>query len=130
MRILIANVDKVLVEYRSSHWRRFIKKCLWKCRKFHWKKSVLESVCNNFFKNRLKHRCFLVKYSKILSPIFEEHLSVNDCFWEYFKRSYWTPPQGFCILMNVYRLFKFLPWTVYPSMLHFNKSKAMLLPYI
>ena len=33
-------------------------------------------------------------------------MSVNDCFWEYYKKSYWTPLQGFCILMNVYRLFK------------------------
>ena len=26
---------------------------------------------------------------------------------EYFKWSCWTPQQGLCILMNIYRLFKF-----------------------
>ena len=32
---------------------------------------------------------------------------MNDCLWEYFKKNYWTPPQGFYILINVYRFFKF-----------------------
>ena len=51
-----------------------------------------------------------------MSTYFEEHLSVNDCLWGggggystgaiklVWKKS---PPEGFCILMNVYILFKF-----------------------
>ena len=35
------------------------------------------------------------------------YVFLNVFFWEYFKRSYWTLPQRLCILMNIYRLFKF-----------------------
>ena len=60
---------------------------------------------------------------------FEEHLSVNGCFWEYFKRSYWTLPQGLYILMLLDFPY-FLLWAVYPSMVHFNKSWVMYLYYV
>ena len=48
----------------------------------------------------LQHRCFTVKFLKILRTPVLKTRCVNDCFCE--------SPQGFRILMNIYRLFKFL----------------------
>ena len=36
----------------------------------------------------------------MLSAPILKNVYVNDWFWENFKRSYQSPPQGFCILMN------------------------------
>ena len=58
-----------------------------KFRKFHWKTSVLESICNkvaglkacNFIKKRLQHTCFPLKYAKFLrTPILKN--ICDDCF--------------------------------------------------
>ena len=46
---------------------------------------------------------FSCEYCEIFkNGFFKEHL-----WWLLLKRSYWTPPQGFCILMNVYEFFRF-----------------------
>ena len=95
MRILKVNIDKVLKEYRSSHRRRCsIKKVFLKI----LQTSQEKNLCWSLFLIKL---CFSEKFAKNLRT------SVNDCFWQYFERSYWIPPQGFCILRNINRLLKF-----------------------
>ena len=103
MRILKVNIDKVLKECRSSHRRRCsIKKVFLKILQTSQEKNLCWSLfLIKFIKKGLQHRYFSVKFAKNLRT------SVNDCFWQYFERSYWIPPQGFCILRNTYRLFKF-----------------------
>ena len=59
---------------RSSHWRCSVKKGVLKFRKFHRKTPVLDSLLNkvtdfqacNFIKMGLQHRCFPVKFAKVL----------------------------------------------------------------
>ena len=122
MSILIANIDKVLTDYKSSppkevFYKNFARKNL--C----WRLFLIKSV-----KKWLQHMFFGEICENFLSTYFEEHLE-NGCFWQYFKRSYWAPPQGFFILMFI-NLSNFLLWAVYPSMVDSNKSWAMHLHYI
>ena len=55
-------------------------RCFWKFRKFHRKISVLETILNKvagsqLYYKRLQHKCFPVKFVKILrTPFFTEHL--------------------------------------------------------
>ena len=82
------------------------------------KKTFLKKLAN-FTGKHLRWSLLLVKLSKRNSNIdvfsekfaeFSKHLvwitSMSYCFW-YFKRSYWNPPQEFCILIHVYIRFKY-----------------------
>ena len=52
MRTLIANIDKVLTEYRSNHQRGVSeRKVLYKFCKFHREAPVLESLFSTYFEN-------------------------------------------------------------------------------
>ena len=108
MRILIANTDKVLAEYRNSYKRRcsIIKDFLKTFTNYTGKNLCWSLLLIKFIKKRLQHNCFLVKFAKYFTTPFWRK-PVNDYFWEYFKRSYWTPPQGVCIWIKLYRLSKF-----------------------
>ena len=59
---------------------------------------------------------FLWNIAKFLRTAF----CIKQIWWLLLKRSYWTPPQGFCVLMNIYECFKFQLWEVYPSMVIHN----------
>ena len=99
MRILVANIDKILTEHRSSHRKRSIKKVFLKMFQI-----LLEEICVGVFFNKVFF--FLIKLLNFKNTYLEEYLR-NDCIcWEYFKKSYWTLPQGFCVLVNAYRFYK------------------------
>ena len=66
MRILIANIDKVLAEYRNSYKRRCsIKKGFLKTfANFTGKNLCWSLLLIKFIKKRLQYSCFLVKFAK------------------------------------------------------------------
>ena len=58
-----------------------------------------------FTKKKFQHRCFLVKFLKILRATILKNI-FERVFLRILQEECWTQPQGFYILMNVYRNFK------------------------
>ena len=97
--------------FHSSHHRRFsVKKSVLKNfaiftkKHLYWRLFLLEALS----RRRLQHGLQLVQDSNFFlrNSLNSKNTSIlkniaNVCFW-YFKRSYWTPPQVFCILVNIY----------------------------
>ena len=71
MRILVANIDKILTEYRSSHRKRSIKKVFLKMFQI-----LLEEICVGVFFNKVFF--FLIKLLNFKNTYLEEYLR-NDC---------------------------------------------------
>ena len=75
MRILIANIDKVLAEYRSSHQRCSLSVYkIKKIRRYHYKKPVLESVCNKVYLKETSTQVFFTveNFENFENNYFEE----------------------------------------------------------
>ena len=84
--------------------------------------AVLESHFN-----KVAHLKAFNFITKKLQHVLYWRTSVNECSW-YFTRSYWTPPQGFYILMNVYEFLKFSSLGSISQ--YSNRSWAMHLHYV
>ena len=73
MRTIIADIAKVLTEYRSSHWKCSRKKDSLKNVVNFTRKHLRQSLLLiQFIKKRLQHKCFPVKSAKVLiTPILQ-----------------------------------------------------------
>ena len=91
MTITRDNINKILTKYRNSHCKKRV----------HRKKPVVQYVFNKVYYN--KNRCFPVKFPKIWGTLILKNIC-KRMFWEYFDRTYWTPP---FLDFNFYILFNF-----------------------
>ena len=60
--------------------------------------------------------------------IFRNSFFIDHPWWLLLKRSSWTPPQVFYVLMNVLNFSNFLLWEVYPSMV-IHHEQCILITY-